>query len=265
MAVFYKKPQVPHTEEENPYWMSFSDMMAGILIIFILVCIFLVIKLNEATEIQYKKTNLIKYEIIKLTKSLETLHNIVDDIQIKLERLGVKVDITNDTIIIPETALSFDSNRYDINEKNIVAAKKIGQVLSECISPFADDLETVFIEGHTDSYPSSVIKGNWGLSAFRAISLWEFWTKKTKTKTGLDYENEFGRSLDTMKNASGNPLFSVSGYAETRRLQPDESTDELRRQNRRINIRLVMKQVVTKKGLQEIIGDNHEIGEDSQH
>jgi hypothetical protein len=52
--------------------------------------------------------------------------------------------------------------------------------------------------------------GNWGLSTYRAISLWNFWT---------DGQGQLA-SLRQQKNAVGEPLFSVSGYADTRAVVP---------------------------------------------
>ena len=45
----------------------------------------------------------------------------------------------------------------------------------ECSKKWGD-YRTIFIEGHTDNRPLQGFmgKGNWGLSTFRAISLWQF-------------------------------------------------------------------------------------------
>jgi hypothetical protein len=47
--------------------------------------------------------------------------------------------------------------------------------------------------------------------------------------------------MGTLKNANGKNLFSVSGYAATRRYQEIEETPEQRAKNRRIDIRFTIK------------------------
>jgi len=103
-------------------------------------------------------------------------------------------------------------------------------------------LDTVFLEGHTDSRPSGRVKGNWGLSSFRAISLWEFWEKRL----------EVSPTFTEMENAFGQKLFSVSGYAASRRVQLEETTPEQRTINRRIDIRFTVKRPTISQ-LEEIV------------
>lgn len=94
-------------------------------------------------------------------------------------------------------------------------------------------LDTIFIEGHTDNRPLQGFmgKGNWGLSTFRAISLWQFWGD------ALAREEQLSR----LNNKDGKPLFSVSGYGETRPAVADQVTEEDFKRNRRIDIRFTIR------------------------
>jgi len=139
--------------------------------------------------------------------------------------------------------LTFEANSDEIPNKKEVrdAVAAIGRALHRAINkPFQIDtfgpmrykyLDTVFIEGHTDSRPFPRKKGNWGLSSFRAISLWEFWGQN------LALTPQFNE----MTNAFDQKLFSISGYAASRRIQTVEETDEQRRRNRRIDLRFTVK------------------------
>lgn len=264
-------------DEENPYWVSFSDLMSGLLVIFILASVALIIQLTEArvefeTEMEQKREELKKeqeaaqklqdevYQLkeelrlarLKIQKDIDELKNaeraryeILKDVKNKLALQNITVEIVdNDTVLrIPESTLTFRPNSYELptnaSLKKAVAA--IGIALHEAVlGPFSlsgnnvrrfEYLDTVFIEGHTDSRPTSRIKGNWGLSTFRSISLWEFWEEELAVKPG------FGE----MENSKGQKLFSVSGYAASRRLQLEEETAEQRRINRRIDIRFTVK------------------------
>lgn len=225
-------------DEENPYWISFSDLMSALLVVFILAAVALII---ELTQMQKK----IEQDIEQLKHAEQARRDILHEIRDKLAKQNIEVWITdNDTVLrIPETTLAFASNSYDLpaDEQIRASVMMIGQVLHSAINrPFNpsmtdkmrfDYLDTVFIEGHTDSVPTRRVKGNWGLSTFRAISIWEFWGKKL----------ELSPSFSEMSNAFGDKLFSVSGYAATRRVNEVEETPEDRRANRRIDIRFTVK------------------------
>jgi len=225
-------------DEENPYWISFSDLMSALLVVFILAAVALII---ELTQTQKK----IEQDIEQLKHAEQARRDILHEIRDELAKQNIEVLIAdNDTVLrISESTLAFASNSYDLPADENVRASVliIGRVLHAAINrPFNpsvtdkkrfDFLDTVFIEGHTDSVPTKRIKGNWGLSTFRAISLWEYWGA----------ELEVLPSFSEMSNAFGDKLFSVSGYAATRRANDVEETREDRRENRRIDIRFTVK------------------------
>jgi len=297
-------------DEENPYWVSFSDLMSGLLVVFILASVALIIQITEARvkfeqemsetkakfeqemsearmkfeqEMLEKREELKKEQDIvknlqaevsklkeelrlaqlKIQNDIDELKNaeraryeILRDVKQQLAQQNIEIDIVdNDTVLrIPESTLTFSPNSYDLprNQRLQKAVEAIGVALHAAVlKPFSlkggsvkrfEYLDTVFIEGHTDSRPTNRIKGNWGLSAFRSISLWEFW-QKTLTETP---------KLSEMENSKGQKLFSVSGYASSRRLQLEEETAEQRRINRRIDIRFTVKRP-TIADLEEIV------------
>jgi flagellar motor protein MotB len=225
-------------DEENPYWVSFSDLMSALLVVFILAAVALIIELTQKQE-QFSQ------DIQNLKNAEQARRDILHEIRDELAKQNVTVLIAdNDTVLrIPDSTLSFDSDKDELSydPEVIRAVQLIGKVLHTAINqPFKESdsglkrfeyLDTVFIEGHTDSLRSSRTKGNWGLSTFRAISLWEFWNES------LDVYPPMGE----LTNGYGKVLFSVSGYAATRRVNESEATPEERRSNRRIDIRFTVK------------------------
>ena len=112
---------------------------------------------------------------------------------------------------------------------------EIGEVLLELMtrSDRYRYFDTIFVEGHTDSQPAKTLEmGNWGLSAKRAISVWQFWTQR----------NPASEDLQRLTNVRGQPLFSVSGYAATRRLVEHDDSEEDQQLNRRIDLRFTVRQ-----------------------
>jgi flagellar motor protein MotB len=111
-------------------------------------------------------------------------------------------------------------------------------------------LDTVFIEGHTDSVPNNREMGNWGLSTYRAISLWKFWTETPGQLSELKRLHTI--PIDPAQNPK--PLISVSGYADTRSthgLIDGKGLREDRPEDRRIDIRFTLVSS-EKKDLEEL-------------
>lgn len=218
-------------DEENPYWMSFADLMSGLLVIFILAAVALIIELTQKSES-------IDASIEELKAAEQARRDIIFDVKDSLAKKGIVVEVAdNETVIrIPESTLSFESGKDQIpdNEDMRNAVALIGQVLHDSLT--RNDrfkyLDTVFVEGHTDSqgiwYRG---KGNWGLSADRAITIWKVWQEDLALIP----------KLGDLLNYNEQRLFSVSGYAATRRADESEISDEERSRNRRIDLRFTVK------------------------
>ncbi len=231
-----------NNETENPYWMSFSDIMSGLLLIFMLATAILILELTEKKE----KVN---DAIDEIRQAEQVKQEIMEEIKKELDKLNIFVEINdNESLIrIPEETLTFSTNSDLIPMQQVIQdnVKAIGSVLHTAITSNnrLGYLDTIFLEGHTDSRPSNREKGNWGLSTFRAISLWNYW----------DMELDLTPSFSEMTNYSGQSLFSVSGYAATRRVNEIEITESEQRANRRIDIRFTVKKPVL-KDLQDVSG-----------
>ena len=223
-------------EDDNPYWISFSDIMAGLLVIFILAALLLIQQLTQQQDAVDKKVE----EIEKANKIRSEL---LGDVQRALEHQGIIVEISdNESVIrIPSSTLNFASNHAEIPSQQQEVVEKIGIALVEAIimTDRINYVDTIFVEGHTDSARSDYKGvGNWLLSADRAISIWQYWGDKDTTNR-----------LWGLKNFRDELMFSVSGYGKTRRVEVDDSTDEekvkndeKKAKNRRIDLRFTMKQ-----------------------
>ncbi len=230
-------------DEENPYWVSFSDIMAGLLFIFILASIVFIIQIMEIEKQLEEKSKRWDEQIEEIARAEKVRKNILHEIEAELRNKNISVEvIDNDTVLrIPDHVLTFKRGSSDLPAGEAVRdiAEEIGHVIYSSVT--TDDrwqyLDTVFIEGHTDPdpYKNKVLKGNWGLSTMRAISLWQFWNMKMSV----------GERLDELYNHDGKKLFSVSGYAATRRScekHCEEATDSLSYQyDRRIDIRFTVR------------------------
>lgn len=213
--------------DENPYWISFSDIMAGLLVIFILALVQLILVKTEQNKS-------IKDTIASIKQVHQVRAQILLEIKEDLVKDNIYVEISdNESVIHIPDELAFEENKATIPRDKEAYVGKVGEVIfrrlkNENRIRFVD---TIFIEGHTDSKPAPRYpNGNWGLSTDRAISIWKYWTEHL----------EIGPEIQGLQNKEGHNIFSVSGYGATRRLVAPDTLDRQRRRNRRIDIRFTM-------------------------
>lgn len=224
-------------DEENPYWMSFSDVMSALLIIFILASVVLIVELMEIKDELAERQQEFEKEVMELQRAEEVRRTILHESAELLQARGIRVTVSeNDTVLsIPNDILGFGTAEFEVSADYQNTALEIGEVLSEVIrrENRVEYIDTIFVEGHTDNRPlrGFMGKGNWGLSSFRAISLWQLWSELLPEQS----------ALDDLQNKDGQPLFSVSGYGPTRPATERQDTEEELSQNRRIDIRFTIR------------------------
>ena len=171
----------------------------------------------------------------KYTGNMELRTQMLKDVGNDLQKQGLQVhiDTKQGVLRIPESVL-FESGEANIKPEGQTAVTQLSQSLYKVITrpEYKEALETVFIEGHTDNVPihNEFFQSNWELSTQRAINTWNLMRNDIP-----DFNN--------LNNTRGEPIFSCSGYAETRPVPDngmDNNTEEGRAANRRIDIRFVM-------------------------
>lgn len=217
-------------DEDNPYWISFSDVMSALLIIFILASLVLILELMET------RTS-VSQAIEDLERADEVRRTVLEEAKAELEERGIRVEIgeNHSVLRIPNELLGFETGQHGLAERYTATAREIGDVVSTVLrrDDRTDYIDTIFLEGHTDIRPFTgpAGMGNWGLSTFRAISLWDYW--------GEEFQG--AESLADLTNRSGDPLFSVSGYGPSRPITETQETEEEFRLNRRIDLRITIR------------------------
>ena len=214
--------------EDSGYWISLSDLLAGLLIIFILALCYAVLSYAEETD-KVQKAQQQLAESLQLRS--EILQAIEDSLRAKDSEIVITIDFDRGALRLQEGVL-FGSGQASLSDRGVETLSVLGPIVYAVLSEdrYAGHVETVFVEGHTDNKPigprlRSRFESNWELSAQRAINAWR------TMRTSAD--------LDGLTNESRQPLFSCSGYAETRPVSLDD-TEDARRLNRRIDLRFSM-------------------------
>lgn len=253
-------------EAEENYFVSMTDMMVGMLFLFIILlmvfalnyrvgdddskrikdCLISLLQKNaslssdinsKVNEIQGK----VRSQIQALQLAADQRRRLLSDLRHELQIRGVSVDIDerNGVLHLTEQSVRFEPDRYDMSATDLDHVTKIAAALSVVLPKFAacttDDarrceqfkgaaLDTIFIEGHTDSTGNSDF--NWILSAERAISTY----RAVLTKYP---------ALTQFRNRRGQEIVSVSGYSSTRPID-SQNNRAAWAANRRIDLRFVM-------------------------
>jgi chemotaxis protein MotB len=140
----------------------------------------------------------------------------------KLSAEQAKIDSLldlNETVITIPGEILFESGKADLRWQSLRALAQVAENIKREIA--GESGWQIRIEGHTDNVPISTVKyeSNWDLSMARALSIVKFFV-----------ENDFFPP----------DQLQAMGYGEFRPIAPND-TDENKRKNRRVEIRLTKK------------------------
>lgn len=263
--------------ERVNYLASVSDLMSGLLFVFILALTVAIIQTKhseqEAKEAAMQMESIqarLKNVEARLVGTREATGNLLNRLQKELvkEDVMVEIDPARSVLRIPENAVSFEVGRSDLNEENAERIRMIGRVLADKLlcyqknvpesmrercakeNPFGHTLDAIFIEGHTDNL---AYRGDETGRRNRYLS-----TARSNAVYGIMVvENE---ALGRLTNPNGESLFSLSGYGSARPIaghRHEVPTDDPA--NRRIEFRFIMTAPAFSEEEEELIRQKTEI------
>ena len=256
------------TDEGENYFVSMTDMMVGVLFVFIIMLMTFALDFRRTTDTQEDALQVaqqvaakldrlqsdVRNEISRLDRVAQDRQALLTDIrrQLAQEGINVQIDEANGVLRLTEDAVRFAPGRADLVDTNKENVGKIARVLARvlpkytscraggdkpgCIPPAGAAIETVFIEGHTDSTGSDA--DNWMLSTARAVATYRELVAVAP-------------ALRSFLNVRREEVLSVSGYASTRPIDARGVREAFDR-NRRIDLRFVM-ETDSRQGLSRIL------------
>lgn len=216
-------------EEGESYFMSMTDMMVGLLLIFIILLAYFALNLQSKTE--------------ELTGANRTRAEILNDLQQSLKDKGlqVEIDTKSGVLRLPDDVL-FDKGKWELTGRGQEAISKVANAMVDVLpcytvsdlcesEPLQHRIDAVFVEGHTDSDLMSGGMNNYGLSVRRAETTFTMLQRNQPALRGF---------LNRPAGEDGSaPILSLSGYGPDRPVDRGESEDAKKR-NRRIDLRFLM-------------------------
>lgn len=229
------------TDGQGSYLESVSDMMSGLLFVFILTVSVFAILFQDKTETLEHTVEAHAEAVTELTHIESMRRSLLDELarSLKAQGVAIQVDLEQGVLRLPESIL-FPSGRADLTSEGRRAVAILARELARVLPCYAHNqppgcdrstrgkVEAVLVEGHTDNVPirNAPFPDNWSLSAARAITTYKALVAAAP-------------SLASLQNARNVPIFGVSGYADQRPVAAN-SSEGGRRLNRRIDLRFVM-------------------------
>lgn len=223
------------------YLASVSDLMSGLIFIFIITLAVFALRLAQAQQ----RTEEVQK---RLSDSDLVRRQIVEQIERKLREANVEVIVEPEhgVIRLSDQTIGFELGMAEPRPEHESNVETIARVLFHVLRCYVVDpgpeeaaaaecpaetggsrVDTVMVEGHTDSHPIAPgfrYRDNLELSAARSAEV-------------LRKIESYRPGLAGFRNDSGKSVLSVSGYGETRPLDPSDPTAAF---NRRIDIRFLM-------------------------
>lgn len=227
--------------EEEGYFISMSDMLVGLLFIFIILLVYFAVTFKQKEDYLVGAGEARK----KLLEQLE------EDIEKKLPGVDISVDTETGILRLPEEVL-FESSQYELSLRGRDAVASVAEVLAKrlpCYTKSSNSelircagteerhkIDTLLVEGHTDRDPirgDTTGLGNLDLSARRATRTY---LALTQAKPGLAILTNGDETHPT-------PVLGVAGYGPYRPVlnasgKPLAEAEKAR--HRRIDLRFIM-------------------------
>ncbi len=180
---------------DNSYWKSYSDMMAALLLMFILIMTSVLAKASEqAIKLQeYGDRFGIRTEII-------------EDLKTELSEFRVSIDEKTGDIKF-ESDILFDYDKVDLKQEGIAflndfMPKYLNVVFSEKYLPY---LAEIIIEGHTDAQGGYLY--NLELSQGRALSVAKFCLDENNGLLQTDKLEQLKQIITVNGKSFSNPVY----------------------------------------------------------
>jgi flagellar motor protein MotB len=216
-------------DEGQNYLATVSDLMAGLIFLFLITLMIFVLRYQSATA--------------SIQSSDKTRSYLLETLQDSLQKRGlsVEVDDRNGVLRLTEQSINFPSGSVEPLEAHEPRVAVLAEVLAGVLPCFLSGssceeimpaeltatVSVVMIEGHTDTLSLSTrhrLESNLELSGARAATVHRLLTATAP-------------SLGEMRNREGQKILSISGYGSERLVDQADPLSEL---NRRIDLRFIM-------------------------
>lgn len=209
-------------EEEHSYWMSYSDMMAALLLVFVLIITFNMLQakseyenkqkeLEKQQKIVNEQRKIMDYQQGQLDKIIGVRKDLVAILESEFSKTDLNVSVHQTGAIILDSNILFDVNKHDLKPAGKVFLKKfIPKYINILLgSKFKKYISEIIIEGHTDTNGSYLY--NLKLSQERAMSVASYCINDNNYILSSKQTKELRKILTANGRSFSEPIPSKTG------------------------------------------------------
>lgn len=210
-------------EEETSYWLSYSDMMAALLLIFILIISFTILQsqtVYEAKESELAaQKELVEEQQEQLEEQQEELDKLIGIRKELIEALkeefeGSSLSVTVDSktgSIALDSSILFDSGQFALKNTGEDLLKKFLPKYMKVLTSkdFKEYVSEIIIEGHTDTQGDYLY--NLELSQKRALSVSSFCLDTQKEVLSQKQIEKLRKIVTANGKSFSNPVLDADG------------------------------------------------------
>lgn len=212
--------------EETTYWLSYSDMMAALLLVFVLIISFTMLQakrqyedkekqLEEQQNMLVQQQEIMEQQQQQLDKVIGVRSDLASALRDEFDGTDLKVSVDPSTgAITLDSSILFDVNKYDIKESGQEFLEDfLPRYIGVLLKPeFKEYISEIIIEGHTDT--NGTYMHNLELSQDRALSVARFCVMDDSQVLSKE-ELEAIRPILTANGRSySDPVYDVSGNVD---------------------------------------------------
>ena len=215
-------------EEGAGYWISFSDLMSGVLIVFILLFIYKILDYQNNIESKEKMIQDLSSTRMQIISMLQE--------EFEKENIDIVIDPKTGAIRLSE-AILFDYGENNLKDEGKVFLERFIPIYAKILfgsEEIKSQVSQIIIEGHTDTEGDYIF--NLQLSQERALSVVEHLLRPEfnyENKQDLQYVlTANGRSFsETINNEDGSVNADASRRVEIKfRLNEEETLMEIQKE-----------------------------------
>lgn len=226
--------KIPKKDEEISYWLSFSDLMSGLLIIFILLSVYMLLDYKSAaSELDATKQTLAEYTHMNT--------NIIEKLK---AALGSSISIDSDTgTLVLNSELLFDPGKSELKPAGKAFLNEIMPAYFKVLfkdPEIRENIAGITIEGYTDD--QGTYEYGLSLSYNRALSVYYYMLNDPGFQ-------EYHADMKRLIILTGR---SEAGYLPRHK---NETLEEWRKRNRRVEIKFDLKYREIYKQLEKYLND----------
>lgn len=227
-------------DEETTYWLSYSDMMAALLLVFVLIISFTILQskkqfeakeneLLEKQKIVEEQTLLLEEQkamLMEQSKTMEEQQKKIDEIiGVRKDLIGalkdefdgtdLKVSVDPQTGSITfDSSILFDTGKYNLKTGGEDFLKEFVPIyIGVLLKPeYRDYISEIIIEGHTDTESGYIY--NLGLSQERALSVATYILKDNSSVLSKEQLNELRTIITANGRSYSAPVFKEDGSVD---------------------------------------------------